>query len=66
MGLPLAKSSALQLLFDEHAGHLAQFDAVLIATDHDAFDYALILKHASLIVDTRGVYRDSHPHVVKA
>ena len=48
------------------AKSLAQFDAVLIATDHDAFDYALILQHASLIVDTRGVYRDSHPHVVKA
>jgi UDP-N-acetyl-D-glucosamine dehydrogenase len=32
---------------------LAQFDAVLIATDHDAVDYALIAKHAKLTIDTR-------------
>ena len=32
-------------------------DCVLIATDHQAFDYELILKNASLVVDTRGVTR---------
>jgi UDP-N-acetyl-D-glucosamine dehydrogenase len=31
------------------------FDAVLISTDHDAVDYALIHDHAELVVDTRNV-----------
>ena len=41
-------------------------DCVLIATDHDEVDYALILKHAELIVDTRGVYSGGEDNVVKA
>ena len=45
---------------------LASIDCVLLATNHDAFDYALIQKHAKLIVDTRGVYLDPKPNVVKA
>lgn len=45
---------------------LAGFDCVLVTTNHDAFDYALIKKHARLIVDTRGVYRVNEAHVVKA
>lgn len=32
---------------------LSGYDAVLIATDHDAVDYALVAAHAKLIVDTR-------------
>jgi len=32
---------------------LKKYDCVVIATDHSSFDYELILKHASLIVDTR-------------
>ncbi|HZV67497.1 MAG TPA: nucleotide sugar dehydrogenase, partial [Telluria sp.] len=45
---------------------LASYDVVLLATSHSAFDYALIQQHASLIVDTRGVYLDRLPNVVKA
>jgi len=45
---------------------LAQTDCVLLATDHDGFDYALIKDHAPLIVDTRGRYREPAPHIVKA
>jgi UDP-N-acetyl-D-glucosamine dehydrogenase len=45
---------------------LARYDVVLIATDHDVFDYPLIRRHARLIVDTRGVYREPAPNVVKA
>lgn len=45
---------------------LAAFDAVVVATDHAKFDYAMIRDHAALIVDSRGVYRDSAPHIVKA
>lgn len=33
--------------------YLSSLDAVLIATDHTAFDYEMIVKHAPLIVDTR-------------
>lgn len=45
---------------------LKSLDAVLIATDHSKVDYALLLEHAPLIVDARGVYRESNPKVVKA
>jgi UDP-N-acetyl-D-glucosamine dehydrogenase len=45
---------------------LASFDAVVVLTDHSDFDYADILKHADLIIDTRGKYRKAHPKVVKA
>lgn len=45
---------------------IAGYDAVLLATDHDAFDYDLITKSAKLIVDTRGRYRDVAQHIVKA
>ncbi len=45
---------------------IASYDLVLLATDHAKFDYPLILKNARLIVDTRGVYLDSAPNVVKA
>ena len=34
---------------------IAGFDAVLIATDHDAVDYAMIVSHAKLVIDTRNV-----------
>ena len=41
-------------------------DCVVIATNHDCFDYDYILKHARLIVDTRGVYNGYKENVVKA
>jgi UDP-N-acetyl-D-glucosamine dehydrogenase len=48
------------------AAGVAGYDLVLLATNHDAFDYALIAKHARLLVDTRGVYLDPAPNIVKA
>ncbi|HEV8550088.1 MAG TPA: nucleotide sugar dehydrogenase, partial [Polyangiaceae bacterium] len=45
---------------------LRAVDAVLICTDHAAVDYARVLAQAPLVVDTRGVYRETHPRVVKA
>jgi UDP-N-acetyl-D-glucosamine dehydrogenase len=45
---------------------VAGYDLVLLTTNHDAFDYGLVLKNAKLIVDTRGVYLDPAPNVVKA
>ncbi|TCQ27463.1 nucleotide sugar dehydrogenase [Rhizobium sp. PP-CC-3G-465] len=35
---------------------LAGFDAVLVATDHDDVDYALIAQQAPLVIDTRNVF----------
>ena len=40
------------------AASLSRADCVLIATDHDAYDYPFILQHAQLIVDTRNVFSD--------
>jgi UDP-N-acetyl-D-glucosamine dehydrogenase len=45
---------------------VARYDAVLLATDHDAFDYEMIARHAQLVVDTRGRYPEPRPNVVKA
>jgi UDP-N-acetyl-D-glucosamine dehydrogenase len=46
--------------------NVAGYDAVLIATDHTAVDYALVAEHAQVIIDTRGVYRAPRANVVKA
>ncbi len=51
---------------DLTAENLAGYDCVLIATNHDDFDYELIFQHARLIVDTRGVYREPCDKVVMA
>jgi UDP-N-acetyl-D-glucosamine dehydrogenase len=48
------------------AESIASYDLVLLATSHSAFDYDLIQQHSQLIVDTRGVYLDRMPNVVKA
>ncbi|MDU9020982.1 UDP-N-acetyl-D-glucosamine 6-dehydrogenase [Pseudomonas corrugata] len=46
--------------------NLAMFDAVVLATDHDKFDYDLIGQHSKLLIDTRGKYRASEKHIIKA
>lgn len=38
---------------------LQSFDCVLLATDHDNFDYELIKKYSKLIIDTRGKFKKS-------
>jgi len=45
---------------------LAAYDLVLIATNHRSVDYDLILRHAALIVDTRGQYRHTASNLVRA
>src|SRR5690606_6299686 len=45
---------------------LALFDVIVLATNHDEFPYKMILEHAPLIVDTRGVFLEANPKVVKA
>lgn len=48
------------------AENLASFDAVVLATDHERFDYELIKKNAKLIIDSRGKFREPAAHIVKA
>lgn len=51
------------------AATLADFDAVLIATDHDGVDYNLLAAHARCVVDTRNVCAREGvigPHIFKA
>lgn len=45
---------------------LAEYDAVVLATDHDRFDYDLIKAKARLIIDSRGKYREPAANVIKA
>jgi UDP-N-acetyl-D-glucosamine dehydrogenase len=37
---------------------LGRFDCVLIATDHSAYDFRLVVEQATLVVDTRNATRD--------
>jgi UDP-N-acetyl-D-glucosamine dehydrogenase len=41
---------------------LASYDCVLIATDHSAYDYDAIVRHARLVVDTRNATRRVQQH----
>jgi UDP-N-acetyl-D-glucosamine dehydrogenase len=36
---------------------LAQYDCVLIMTDHSGYDYAAIVRQSRLVVDTRNATR---------
>ncbi|MBT4763342.1 MAG: nucleotide sugar dehydrogenase [Bdellovibrionaceae bacterium] len=45
---------------------VSKFDCILLATNHDIFDYDLIKNNAKLIVDTRGVYSKPSKNIVKA
>lgn len=49
-----------------NAEQIASYDLVLIATNHDAFDYEMIRSNSQLIVDTRDVYRVASNNIVKA
>lgn len=48
------------------ADSVGSYDCVLLATDHDKFDYELIKASAKLIVDSRGRYLAPANHIVKA
>lgn len=80
LGADVAYSDPHVLTFPKMRGHthfdlksqellpdaIQGFDCVLIATDHDRFDYDMIKAHAKLIVDTRGRYLEPAPHIVKS
>ena len=47
------------------ASNMQSYDCLILATDHDQFDYELLLREAALIVDTRGRLPGAK-HVVSA
>jgi UDP-N-acetyl-D-glucosamine dehydrogenase len=48
------------------AVRLRKSDAVVIATDHSAYDYGWIVKNAPLVIDTRNAVKRHRKNVVKA
>ncbi|HEX8166485.1 MAG TPA: nucleotide sugar dehydrogenase [Beijerinckiaceae bacterium] len=50
-------------------GTIGSYDAALIATDHDGIDYAALVEHAGIVVDTRNACARAgleSPKIVKA
>ncbi len=45
---------------------LKKYAAVIITTDHTAYDYDWIVKHAHLVIDTRNAIKSKRKNVVKA
>ena len=45
---------------------LKSYDCIIVGTSHDAVDYEMIASNSTLIVDSRGVYRDNNQNVVNA
>jgi len=45
---------------------IAEYDMLMLATDHAKFDYEMFQQHAQLIIDTRGIYQHPADNVVKA
>ena len=39
-----------------NATSVAAYDAIVVTTDHDSVDYALVQRHARLIIDTRNAF----------
>lgn len=80
LGATLAYSDPFVPIFPKLRGHaqldltsvelnphiVAAYDCVLVATDHDQFDYEMIGAHARLVVDARGRYLKRMDNVVKA
>ncbi|WP_298363198.1 nucleotide sugar dehydrogenase [uncultured Bradyrhizobium sp.] len=46
--------------------NLRRFDCVLLATDHDKFDYQLLGAHAPLLVDCRGKFPQPADNIIRA
>ncbi len=45
---------------------ISEHDLVILATDHDDYDYDMLLSEVQLIVDTRGRFSNTHKKVIKA
>jgi UDP-N-acetyl-D-glucosamine dehydrogenase len=46
-------------------GLIAQYDCVVIVTDHKAFDYDAIVAEADVVVDTRNAIKKRYPNVFR-
>ena len=46
-------------------GSIAQYDCVVIVTDHKSFDYAAIVEEADVVVDTRNAIKTPHANVFR-
>ena len=67
--LPKMRHHQLELSSVPLDGSLAQYDAVVVVTDHAGVDYQAVAAAVPLIVDTRNVYGgrpSSRARVVKA
>lgn len=56
--VPVRKHDLAMTSVELTAKSVASFDAVLISTNHSAFDYALLADHARLVIDTRNAMKD--------
>ena len=45
---------------------IKNYDALVLVTDHDKFNFSMIKSSANLIIDTRGVYLDDNENIIKA
>lgn len=64
--LPKMRDHDIQMESSEvNSSMIRQYDCVVIVTDHDNVDYAL-LSMARLVVDTRGVFREPGENTIRA
>ncbi len=54
---PVRKHDLGMVSVELTAESIAGYDTVVLVTDHKAFDYQLLAKHARLVVDTRNAFR---------
>lgn len=54
---PVRRHNLEMVAVDPTPENIAKFDCVLISTNHSAFDYATLAKHARLVVDTRNAMK---------
>jgi UDP-N-acetyl-D-glucosamine dehydrogenase len=60
---PLAGRKSVPLTAETIAG----YDGVIIATEHSAVDYALVVEHAKVVIDTRNATRGRDAvHIIRA
>lgn len=65
--LPLMKDYSYPIKsVDLSAENLKSYDCVVIATDHDSYDYELIRTKSQLVLDTRGVYSEPAENIIFA
>lgn len=46
--------------------NIQKYDCLILASDHDAFDYEDLATHSKLIIDTRGRMRKNLPNVIQS